>query len=141
MHTFVHIIDPPSKQPIIRKFNSIKISFSRDNPYLLLPPSKILLLSVPRRPKLSSCSVFSFFLVLPLPLSLSLLFRKKLPIFLFFTTTQNKHNPPRIIDSHALLFLLLHCALHTTTRTPYFFLLPLWAALRSALTSFSTSFQ
>lgn len=106
----MYIIDPPSKQPIIRKFNSIKISFSRDNPYLLLPStsSKILPLLV-----IAAETV----LLLPFPssfLSTSPSFRKNFQsslLYFRFKTNTTQQNPR--ISIHMPSSSLLHdCTAH-----------------------------
>lgn len=88
LNVCVYIIDPPSKQPIIRKFNSIKISFSRDNPYLLLPSSsKILPLLV-----IAAETVLLLTFLLPFPQLPRLSGRtSNFPCFIF-ASKQTQHN-------------------------------------------------
>lgn len=85
----MYIIDPPSKQPIIRKFNSIKISFSRDNPYLLLPStsSKILPLLVIAAETVLLLTLPSSFSQLPLPSGRTSNF-----LCFIFASKQTQHN-------------------------------------------------
>lgn len=118
---FVYIIDPPSKQPIIRKFNSIKISFSRDNPYLLLPStsSKILPLLVIAAETVLLLTLPSSFSQLPLPSGRT----SNFPCFIF-ASKQTQHNKT---PEYRFTCLPLHF---------FTFSLPsLCASLRFALTS------